>query len=339
MPRYRVEPEDFVVEEVPLYEPTGEGQHTYLWVEKRLRTTDEIARQLARAAAVRPREVGYAGRKDRRAVTRQRFSVPGLDPEEALALELDGARVLEAIRHRHRLRLGQLVGNRFRLVVREVAEEEARGAEERLAELVRRGIPNRYGPQRFGRHGDNAERGLEILRSKRVRGDRRKAWLMVSALQSQVFNRVLERRAESYDRLLAGDVAMIHSSGGLFRVDDPAAEAERAERFEISPTGPIFGGKMKKPAGEVAELEAAVMTELGLEEVENLEPPRGIRLDGSRRPLRIEPRGLEAELRDDRLELAFELPSGAYASVLLEELFPAGLDEGPSEAVSDRRIG
>jgi tRNA pseudouridine13 synthase len=121
MARLRSEPEDFRVDEIPLYAASGEGGHTFVRVEKRLRNTEELARELARAAGARPADVGYAGRKDRVAVTTQWFSVPGLAPEAALALELHGARVIEAHRHPHKLRTGQLRGNRFEIVAR-VAE-------------------------------------------------------------------------------------------------------------------------------------------------------------------------------------------------------------------------
>ncbi len=321
MPRIRSRPEDFLVEELPLYPPAGEGEHTYLWVEKRLRTTDQVARDLARAAGVSPREVGYAGRKDRIAVARQWFSVPGLDPERALALDLPGARVLEAIRHRHKLRTGHLRGNRFRLVVREVAEGEARRAGERLRLLLGRGLPNRFGEQRFGREGGNVEAGLAILRGGRVRGDRRRARLLVSAVQSEVFNRVLARRPWPLDAVVEGDVAVVHARGGLFLVEEPEREAVRAAAFEVSATGPIFGRKMRRPGGEVAALEAAVMAELGLPGAEAVAPPRGIRLDGGRRPLRVRPEGLAWAWREGVLHLEFELPPGSYATVMMAELF------------------
>lgn len=335
MPRIRSCPEDFIVDEVPLFPASGEGPHTYLWVEKRLATTDGVARDLARAAGVPVRDVGFAGRKDRAALTRQWYSVPELDPQSALALELPRARVLEAVRHRHKLRLGQLIGNRFQLVVREVDTAEAEQAERRLARLIERGMPNRFGLQRFGRERDNAEQGLAILHAGRLGRDRRHATLLVSALQSEVFNRVLAQRADSYDRILAGDVAVVHASGGLFLVGDPAPEAMRAERFEISPTGPIFGVKMKRPAGEVAALEQTVMNEIGVGDLDAMRLPRGLHLDGTRRALRVRPEVSATVWDEGLLRLEVELPAGSYATVLLEELFPQGLDEGPATAVSD----
>ena len=125
MARIRAEPEDFRVEELPLYPPCGEGDHTFVRLEKRLLNTEEVAVELARAAGVRPRDVGYVGRKDRVALATQTFSVPGLAPESALALELPGVRVLSALPHRHKLRVGQLAANRFEIRVREAPDAHA----------------------------------------------------------------------------------------------------------------------------------------------------------------------------------------------------------------------
>jgi tRNA pseudouridine13 synthase len=332
MPRIRVEPEDFVVEELPLYPPSGEGGHTFVRIEKRGRDTEEVARALARAAGVAPRDVGYAGRKDRRAVARQWLSVPGLDPERALALELPGARVLEAVRHPHKLRTGQLRGNAFAIEVREVDADAAAQARARLAELVRTGLPNRFGSQRFGRDADNAERGRAVLEGRLRLRDRRAARFLVSALQAAVFNDVLARRALPLDVVEEGDVAQVVASGGLFRVEDVAREAERAARFEISATGPIFGAggeaRHPAPAGAPAEREHAALTAFGLDEERLRRAPPGLRLAGARRALRAPVADAACTHRDDVLRVRFSLPAGSYATVLLEALV-GPLEEGP----------
>ena len=154
-------PEDFEVEELPAYAPSGEGGHTFLWVEKRLRNTEEVARWLAREASVRAGDVGYAGRKDRFAVTRQHFSVPDLDPARAAALEMEGVTVLAATRHPHKLRTAQLRGNRFRLRVHGVPPDALARVPEVAARVDRQGLPNRFGEQRFGRGGRQPRRGAE----------------------------------------------------------------------------------------------------------------------------------------------------------------------------------
>jgi tRNA pseudouridine13 synthase len=317
----RAAPEDFVVDEVPLYEPAGEGDHTFVQVEKRLCTTEEVAHALARAAGVRPGEVGYAGRKDRVAVARQWLSVPGLDPAAALALEAPGFRVLEARRHRHKLRTGQLRANRFRLVVREVAPEALAALAGRAAELERRGLPNRFGAQRFGAGGGNAERARALLSGEgRWPRDRREARFLLSSLQAAVFNEVLARRPLPQDAVEAGDLAMVCASGGLFLVEDVAREQPRAARFEISATGPIFGTRMPEPAGAPAERERAAAAAFGVD-LERFRPPPGVRARGARRPLRVRPSGLVCEpAGPGAVALAFELPAGSYATQLVEAL-------------------
>jgi len=320
--RIRAHPEEFRVDEIPLYAPTGAGGHTFVRVEKRLRDTESVARELARAAGAAPRDVGYAGRKDRAALTTQWFSVPGLDPEVALGLELAGARVLEAARHPHKLRTGDLRGNRFSILVRDLDEAAVAAARARAAELLRRGLPNRFGPQRFGRDGANAEQGLRLLRGERAPRDRRAARFLISALQAEVFNAVLAARAGAVDRIEPGDVAVVHASGGLFVVEDLEASAPRAERFEISATGPIFGSRAPEPRGDVALREREALAARGVP-TEGLRAPRGVRLRGGRRALRVRPEGLAVVSEAEGVRVDAVLPAGSYATVLLEELFGA----------------
>lgn len=326
--RLRDSPEDFRVDEIPLYAPSGEGGHTFVRVEKRLRTTPDVAKALARLADVKPRDVGFAGRKDRIALTTQWFSVPDLAPEDALAFEAEGLRVLEAVRHGHKLRTGQLAGNRFELVVRGLDAASAERGAAALALAEREGFPNRFGEQRFGRDHDNAARGAEMLSSGRVRGDRREARFLVSALQAAVFNDVLASRGLGLGELERGDVAVRHESGGLFEVEDLEAERLRAEAFEISATGPIFGTKARRPSGAPAERETASLCAFGID-LDALRPPRGIRLQGSRRALRGKPAEVRARATPDALELGFVLPPGSYATVLVDHLVCGG--EGPPE--------
>ena len=193
-PLLRATPEDFRVEEELAYAPGGEGGHTYLWIEKRLRETDQVARWLAREAGVRPGDVGYAGRKDRRAVTRQWFSVPGLDPAAAKALEAPGIRVLEATAHAHKIRVGKLRANRFEIRVRDVDDALVEPLAEAASAIRDHGLANRFGAQRFGRGGHNVERAAALVAGRIRERDRRKARFLFSALQSHVFNAVLDAR-------------------------------------------------------------------------------------------------------------------------------------------------
>lgn len=326
-PRLRAEPEDFLVEEVPLYAPSGSGEHTFVFVEKRLRNTEDVARALARFAGVSPREVGYAGRKDRVAVTRQWFSVPALDPARALGFEAPGVRVLEAARHGHKLRTGQLRANRFQIVVRDVDAARAERAVRHLEALRLSGMPNRFGEQRFGRDGANAARGFAFLRGERQGGrapDRREIRFAVSALQAAVFNDALASRTLPLDAVEAGDLAEVHASGGVFRVEDPEREGPRAAAGEISATGPIFGSRSLEPSGAPLERERAALRANGIDPDRPLPSLPGLRLRGARRSLRVFPSEVEATAEAGVLRLGFTLPAGSYASVLLDEVLEIG---------------
>ena len=328
MSRIRVIPEDFEVEELPRFAPSGQGAFALLWVEKRLANTEDVAKALAAALRLQPDEVAYAGRKDRRALTRQFFSVPWQDPQRLASLALPGAKILEVCRHDQKLGPGKLDGNRFRIVVREVEAATAALAAARSEEIGRIGLPNRFGAQRYGKDGDNAAKGREILLGQGPRGDRRAATFLISALQSQLFDLVLERRA--IDRLLPGDVGYVHATGETLWLRGTEEEQQRADRFELSPTGPIFGSKMKQPKQEAARIEREAAAALGLPRLETIVAPPGLRLFGDRRSLRVRPRELELEYQPEekQLRLSFILPPGAYATVLLEELLPDGFAEG-----------
>jgi tRNA pseudouridine13 synthase len=323
MPGIGLAPEDFIVDEIPLYRPIGEGEHTFVLVEKRLRNSEDVRRELARLAGVRRSEVGYAGRKDRVAIARQWFSVPRLDPERALALAGEGLRVLEAVRHPHKLRTGQLRGNRFVLLVRDLSDPER--VAPALAEAVSRGMPNRFGAQRFGRDGGNPARARALLEGAPFGGSRNQARFLLSALQAEVFNAVLAARPLPLDRLETGDVAWLHTSGASFLVEDAEREAPRASAFEISATGPIFGTRTLEARGAPRERERAAYQKLGLPAPELLCLPRGVRLRGARRPLRVRPEEASCEsVEAGVVRLSFTLPPGSYATVLVEELL-AGL--------------
>jgi tRNA pseudouridine13 synthase len=320
-PRIKSCPEDFVVDEVPLYEATGTGPHTFLHVEKRMRTTEEVAGDLARVFGVERRDIGYAGRKDKVALTRQWFSVPDLDPERSSEFNVSGSRVLEAIRHKNKLRTGHLKANRFSIWVRDLTDPQIDAAKGKFETLSISGFPNRFGAQRFGRDGENARRGLAVLLGKSRLRDRKQARFFVSALQSLVFNHVLAARPLPLDQFELGDLAIKHVSGGSFCVDDVAEANERARDFEISPSGPIFGTKVLQPLGAAAEREREALMAYDVPDLENLRPPRGISLRGARRALRVRPVELGFCRADGAAKLEFTLPSGSYATVLLEEVF------------------
>lgn len=340
----RSQPEDFRVVEEPLYPPSGQGKHTFLFVEKRGRTTEEVARDLARVAGVSSREIGYAGRKDRHAVTRQWFSLPDIEPARALDFELRSARVLEASRHEHKLKTGHLRANHFEIVLRGGDPAGLERARTRAIEIESRGLPNRYGSQRFGRDGENVARAREILETGRAPRDRRAGRFLISALQSEVFNAMLDDRGDSYDTVELGDLARVEESGGLFWVDDVERDRARAAAFEISATGPIFGTKVRAPREVAGEREARLFARFGLPAPGELRLPRGIRARGTRRPLRVRPVDLRIEQAVDGpgLTLACSLPSGSYVTVLIEALVGPVVDvatlKRTTDEVTDPRV-
>lgn len=333
-------PEDFVVEEIPAYAPSGQGEHLFVTFRKRELTTPDAVRSIALALGTDPRGAGYAGMKDRSAVTTQTasFAFPAArDAEAAIAaLHVPGVEILGAARHANKLKPGHLVGNRFTIALAGIPEGEAAGVCARLEAIGKTGVPNAFGPQRFGRDGDNPERAIAWLAGD-ARGprDRREQRLLFSSLQSLLFNRVLERRVEdgTWASALAGDLAKKHDTGGLFAVPLEGPELDdaraRAEAGSISATGPMFGAKMRWPEGAPATIEREVLAAV-LGDVVRLEAFRHLG-EGTRRALRLLVGEMSAETgapastepteageRGARVIARFVLPKGGYATTVLE---------------------
>ncbi|MEO6776039.1 MAG: tRNA pseudouridine(13) synthase TruD [Kofleriaceae bacterium] len=324
----RTTPEDFFVDEEPAYPPKGEGEHVFVKIEKRGLTTQMAVERLARALGVNPRDVGVAGMKDRHAVTRQWLSLPPpVQPEAVQALVLDELVILEVARHPHKLRTGHVRGNRFALRVRGVADEAVSKAQAILARLAEPpGAPNWYGEQRFGRDGDNAARGRAIVNGEGFPRDRKLARLLVSALQSELFNQWLTARMADglYATVLAGDV--LHKvGGGLFTCEDPATDTPRLAAGELVVTGPMFGDSMRAAAegSPAAEREAAILTAAGLAR-DSFAQVRAI-AEGTRRDATIAVAAPTVTEIDNAgngaaVEVTFSLPGGAYATAVMREL-------------------
>ncbi|HET6433496.1 tRNA pseudouridine(13) synthase TruD [Dyella sp.] len=317
--RLRTTPEDFVVEEILGYDAEGQGEHALLWVEKRGANTDWVARELAKFADVAPMNVGYAGLKDRHAVTRQTFSVqlPGRPDPDWSAFPHAEVRVLAATRHSRKLKRGALRGNRFVLILRDVqgVREEA---ERVLQQIAARGVPNYFGEQRFGREGGNLAQARAMFAGRRI--DRDKRSFLLSAARSQIFNSVLASRVEqgSWDTALEGEIWALAGSRSWFGPEPfDGALAARLSQGDIHPSGPLWGDGEPPTTGEVGALERAVAA--GYADL-----AQGLaraRMDQERRALRLMPRELRWRWLDDAaLELAFELPAGAYATVVVREL-------------------
>ncbi len=312
----KTDPDDFCVTEVAQYEPSGEGDHCYFLVEKRGRTTDDLVQALRRAGGD---QVGVAGQKDRHAVTRQWVSALVKNEEAAVgALEaLDGVRVIDRSRHGNKLKIGHLRGNRFQIRVRGVEPDLAR-VDAITATIESAGLPNLFGEQRFGKYGDNAEKGRQAIAGK-LRGPKNRIQFFISALQSDLFNRYVElRHAEGLlRRVIAGDVLKKSDSGGMFLSEDLADEQARFDRRELSPAGPLFGAKMAPAHAEAAALEDAVLEQAGLTR-DDFNRAKHL-TTGSRRAVIVYPEDLSARLNDSDLVLTFFLQKGSFATTLLQE--------------------
>ena len=388
----KVRASDFLVDELSLYEPSGEGEHLFLGIQKQDMSHDEMLKVIGDHFQVDPSTIGSAGQKDRRAVTRQTLSVNLPRAESAVELRHDRLAVLWSKRHGNKLRTGHLLGNRFVIRVREVDPLKAPVVFTHLRRLLRAGVPNSFGPQRFGTRlnnhrlgrlvleenwtallnelictppplstfpehqrtaralcdagkfsesvsqwgaGDWTERKMALAQSrgwtasrsvKSLGGAALRFW--VNALQSAIFNRVLDHRLDSdtLHTLGAGDIAYRHAGGACFVVDDSESAdqlAARAAAFEISPTGPLFGSRMLASTGATARVEREAATAFGVTPelfAESSHPP-----SGERRPLRIQLANASLDSGTDEfggyIRVAFDLPAGAFATAVLVELF------------------
>jgi tRNA pseudouridine13 synthase len=427
--RIKVNPADFRVAEIPLYAPSGYGEHTYVRIEKTGIPTFEAVRRIARALHIDSRSIGYAGLKDAHAITEQTLSLGNVPPSLVEALDVPAVRVLSVDRHTNKLRVGHLRGNRFTVRIRDtgrIKDLDALSAAQAILDvLARYGVPNYYGEQRFGLRGDTHLLGRALvckedeafvrrlvgsppqeagqgnrtesssvrkaralfeagdlqaslpLWPRHMQAERRAVQTLldrpgqyhrvvraipskmrsfyVSAYQSALFNRVLARRllqagdlgavvsqeSRAGDRvpharhqalgtLLHGDLAYIHAKGAVFLVEDPAGEQARADRLEISPSGPLYGYKLTPARGVPGEMERRVLAEEGLE-LEDFRL-RGLKFKGARRPLRFPLSETLVQEDGEGLVVSFALPPGCYATVVLREIVK-DVQPGTSEPV------
>ena len=325
----RVSEEDFHVEELPLYQPSGAGEHLMLTVEKRGRSTPEVVKALAQALSARERDAGTAGLKDKRAVAVQRITLASkVPPEQALAVAGPGFRVLAAARHSAKLRPGHLRGNRFRIVVRGVVPDGLTRASAVCDRLGAIGAANLFGSQRFGKYEDNAALGRAILLRERQVRDRFLRRMALSALQSELFNRCLAARIADglFDTALEGDVLKKRATSGLFVCEDPAADAPRVRAGEVDPAGPLPGHALFAARGEALRREQAVLDDARVDA--GWFAAGGGEMEGARRPYRIPVGELRVEEHGpSAIALTFVLPRGSYAVAVLREVVKADVAE------------
>jgi tRNA pseudouridine13 synthase len=316
--KIRTFPEDFIVEEMLTFESSGAGEHAFLQIRKTGENTDYVARQLARFAGIRQRDIGFAGLKDRHAVTTQWFSVwlPGKADLDWSAFASASIEVLQATRHARKLQRGALSGNRFTLTVRDWQGDRDK-AEAQLNAIRASGIPNYFGEQRFGHQGRNVGQALSMFQGKKAGREQRSLYL--SAARSFLFNQVLAVRVEqrTWNRPLPGEVCMFDRSHSRFKADAlDQAIGGRIEAGEIHPTGVLWGRGDSGVTEAVAALEAEVIGRF-LELAAGLQ---GSGVETERRPLRVNVPDLAWGFSEGGLQLSFSLPAGSYATALLREV-------------------
>ena len=318
--RLREVPEDFVVDEVLGFTASGQGEHALLRVRKRGSNTGWVAKEIATRAGVRPYDVGYAGLKDRHAVTTQWYTVPTRRRPAAdwLGVQGDGYEVIEAYAHSRKLPRGALEANRFAITLRGY-DGDIDALRTRAAEVARTGVPNYFGPQRFGRD-------LANLRP----GDARDAMFRWSASRSLIFNAVLAERitAGNWNRLHLGERANLVGRNSSVVVEAlDAALQERLDTLDIHPTGPMWGEGGCGIEGDMADFETTIAARYP----EFLEWLRADRLAAARRPLRVAVRELSVGIHDDGTPiLNFTLRSGSFATTVLREFIDVATGEGSS---------
>lgn len=312
----RTTPEDFRVHEVLGFEPSGEGEHLLVQIEKRGLATQQAAQQLARAVGVRARNVGWAGLKDKMAVTRQTLSLPWPIKRELPDLQSDlSFQVLSVARHHRKLRPGSHRANRFMIRCHTADPVDLSDLQARVDALIAGGVPNAFGPQRFGRDGDNVAQFLAIAPDQRCPG------ILISAARSLVFNAVLEARiaAGNWNTGMAGDWMMLDGSHSGFLAEPGDAElAPRLAAFDIHPSGPLPGRSDPVVGDAAAALEAEIMQRHN--DVVKRLLDRDVTAD--RRALRVGVTDLQFDCPSDRvIELQFTLPPGSFATAVVDQIF------------------
>jgi tRNA pseudouridine13 synthase len=313
--------EDFRVDEQLGFDLDGEGEHLWLHVQKTDNNTDWVARLLARMAGVQARDVGYAGLKDRYAITTQWFSVP--DTHEKLEFKPgpveEGIEILACRRHTRKLRRGALEENRFAIRVREV-EGDMAALEQVMADIRKQGVPNYFGEQRFGRGGHNVSKARDMFNRKYRPRNKQQKGILLSAARSELFNRVLAERVDqgSWCQALEGDVFELQGSHSIFVPEEiDQTMIERVQEGDIHPTGPMWGRGNLLTSDLVQEMEKAIAEQ----EPELTEGLEHAGLKQERRALRFLVPDLSLAVEDDRtVVMQFSLPSGTYATSLLREL-------------------
>jgi tRNA pseudouridine13 synthase len=322
--KIKAKPEDFIVEEIPAYEPSGTGEHLFIHLTKTGITTKEVQKVLARIFNTKRRDVEFAGIKDKHAIASQYFSVwlqANQNPELAYNLEEELPVTINSFKfHERKLKKGHLRGNQFNIKILnpEVNLDEAITRVTEIKEKAsQQGIPNFYGDQRFGIEGDNPQQGLEILKGERKVQNKWLRQFLLASFQSYLFNYYMVKRIKTglFSELMTGDIAKKYDTGGIFIVEEQETEQKRFDNKEICFTGPMFGKKMTQAKGEAFDFENSILEE---NEV-TPEELKKAKLTGTRRAGIILP-SIEAVKEEDGIRVKFQLPKGSFATIVLREI-------------------
>ena len=330
---------DFVVDEIPLYPFSGEGEHMVLHIRKKNLSTWEMIDRISNHLGIKAREIGYAGLKDKHAMTKQYISLPKKYESALDTFSHEGIKVLSKEYHSNKIRIGHLKGNRFFIRLKKVTPVAAQKIKESLGEIAANGMPNYFGYQRFGRDGENYKKGEAIIRGEKKERNVKLKRLYINAFQSHLFNLWLSRRVEINTllggfsakeltdllnlplnvisamqkqshpfKLFEGDVMMHYPYGRLFNYDGGTEDPDRFSRRDISPTGLLSGKRVQRAVGLAEQIE------------KNFDEDAAI--NGARRYAWIFPEDVEGEYKEEEawFELHFTLPKGSYATVLIEEI-------------------
>ncbi|WP_198245004.1 tRNA pseudouridine(13) synthase TruD [methane-oxidizing endosymbiont of Gigantopelta aegis] len=307
--------DDFQVIEELSFEPAGEGEHVFLYLEKQGENTDYVARLLARFAGVRQRDIGYAGLKDRHARTRQWFSIwlPGKPELEWRDIETQQIKVLQVSRHLRKLKRGAIRCNHFQINLRDWQGENSR-LQQQLQQIKTAGFPNYFAQQRFGRDGQNLNKALAMFNGQRVKRQHRSLYL--SAARSWLFNQILAERVRqgNWNQLIGGDICQLDNSHSLFEYDESDKTLpERCQAGDIHPTAVLFG----QTTSDLPEISQRILQQYP-------EITAGLStfgLTADYRALRVIPQNLHwQQIGTSQWRFVFSLPAGAYATALMREL-------------------
>ncbi|WP_109340989.1 tRNA pseudouridine(13) synthase TruD [Saliniradius amylolyticus] len=312
------QPADFVVREELGFTPSGEGEHVFVQLEKQGQNTVWVAEQLARFAGVPARAVSYSGRKDKHALTEQWFGIhlPGKTTPDFSGCQIEGVRIVRVLRHHKKLRTGTHKCNRFELWLRDIDRPES--VEQRLAWILQ-GVPNYYGPQRFGRHNSNLKFAELLIKGESIR-HRQKRSMAISALRSWLFNEFVSERLVQgqFQKAMQGDIMVLSGSNSFFCAESPDSEEiqTRLVNHDILLSAPLWGAGELATQGDAAEWEQRVAQHYP--QVTAALARQNLKQE--RRALLLLPQHFDWQWQDNHLRLDFRLPTGAFATSVVREL-------------------